>query len=368
MKKNLIRKIILISIPVAVLIAAAIIYMVSKQPQNENFEYGKVEKVLEEADKVLENKYERFTLPDEIDVGPAKNAYIITTTEDVEEDIQEKTRKLSRKLYGVEPENIILDESHTKNCEAEVQVGDDIACFFYYVGGTFGCGFGYNTELADYYAEKAYLLGSDKTEGVSYKLKDGEMSVDGAVDMAYNYIKDNLMEFLPNNSDIKPVSVSVFKANETDYCYCVKLENVIEGIPVSSSGMAVPEEYTLFPQVVECWIYRGDRVEFFWNSYHRMIGEKEKVGKIITLESAFENLDKELAPNINYKFLNISLKYCCRTEDNNSSEFEYRPTWCFVTASYNGTNAMLNPQVVVYVDAVSGEIYCFDGNTGRFVF
>lgn len=360
------KKTIIISGAAAALLAVGAVIFFTRDKNTVNFKYGKVEDVVKNAGSVLGNTYQNFTLPDDFELCFDEKLYTFTAIRDAKADPEEKIRELSQKLYGEVPDNISPYDS--RSYDAEMNVNGESVDFIYYTSNTFGFGYGRNLSLSSIDGCEKYLLGYDSIDGVSYRLADGDMKVSEAVDLAYKHIKENLMEFLPSNSDVKARTVTVFKSEKNDYCYCLTFENVFEGVPISSVGQICPDEEFMRPQYIECWIYRTDRVEYTWNKYYLNIKDKEQVKKIITLESALEHLEKELAPYSSYKFLDISLEYCSRANESNADEFDFRPMWCFTVQSMIGNNANTDLRKVIYLDAVTGEIFCYNSETGQFVF
>ena len=366
MKRRCIKKKIIIGGVVIAVLSAVLVLIFTREKNNQAYEYANVQKAIDSADNVLGNTYQNFTLPDDFEICCDEKLYTFTASRDIKVDQTEKIRELSQKLYGKIPDEISPYEA--EGYTAQLNTKEEIVDFLYYSTNTFFVGYGRSSGLSNYNGYEKYLLGSDNIDGVSYKLEDGDMQVLEAVDMAHRYIKENLMGFLPNNSDVKPKAVSVFKSDKNNSCYCVTFENVFEGVPISSVGGIIPYDEFMRPQYIECWIYRRDRVEFTWNKYYLNIKDKEQVKEIITLESALRHLEKELAPKSNYEFLDITLEYCSKASDTNAAEFDYRPMWCFTVDSMIGTNANPNPRTVIYLDAISGEIFCYNDKTNEFVF
>lgn len=358
----------------AIVVVFVCVYFVSVRSKhydieyNSDFEYAEISAVLEGAEKVLGNTYENMTLPDKLNIAQGEKLYVISACALGDADSKNNIKKLCKTVAGVEPDTLTPAVSDPEDYDAEAV--NDFApwSFSYYDNNSFN--FYYiNADLDNttYSYEKSHRVAMEDISGVSYKLFGEEYSIEQAVKFTENYIRNNLSEFMPDTDDVRAQEVFVFK-NGDGYDYSILLQHMVDGFPISTTGAVALDSGYMRGQLLQVKIARPDIINTLSNRLYCKFKEKKEVDEIITLESALDYLEGYLAPNSQYEISEITLEYCAKCDDYNDYDFEYRPTWCFTIGEYQGDIATLRPKKMLYVDAVSGEVYCYDSELNTFIF
>lgn len=328
--------------------------------KNKGLQYAAVDEAIKSADNVLGNTYQNFTLPENINITVPDKLYTIKADLVDGCDRNEMIDKLTDVvLPGYKGTGTLTEEDDGKVAKCAYDNADVPATIWYYESGTFIYGRSPLTEPEGMFNNgKQYIIGKDDLSD-SYILNGDQYSVKEAVDYAEKYVRENLMPFLPNDTDVKAESACAFKADETNYWIYVELEHYIEGCPLSTVGEPWLEHPFMRPSKLIITFDGKDKISQIANECYSHFAEKKEVDEILTLEAALKHLEKELAPNSSYTFKDVKLAYCARVDDVFKYEYEYRPTWCFTTRYGYASNAEINPREVIYVDALNGDVYCY---------
>lgn len=365
-----------LTVSVCVLTAVAVlsvcVYLFAIKPNlieyNPDFEYAEISEVIKNADNVLGNTYENMTLPDKLNIAQGEKLYVISASSLGDADSENNIKSLCKTVAGVEPKSLTPAATDPEDYDAEAENNFAPWRFSYFDNNSFNYYY-INTDLDNttYSYEKSYNVAMEDISGVSYKVFGEEYPIEQAVEFTENYIRENLSKFMPDTDDVRAQEIFVFK-NGDGYDYSILLQHMIDGFPISTTGAVALDSGYMRAQLISVKIARPDIINTLSNRLYCKFKEKKEVKKIITLESALDYLEGYLAPNSQYNISEITLEYCAKCDDYNDYDFEYRPTWCFTIGEYKGDIATLRPKKMLYVDAVSGEVYCYDSELNKFVF
>lgn len=315
------------------------------------------------------------------DYKPEK-AYILTniTTNAYDfkkgaEEIQDKAPKLFKAFYGDR-----FDESccsFLKLNELETFIQENYS--------------GKNGETA-YYGVSGYMLIDDQgvfaditrnciidetyfykdSPDKAIKLTDGEITLKAAAQKVQDYYNTVLSEHR-FGFEVRPYKAEIYDYNGSK---ALKIygEKLYEGIPfescISSYTRRDGEKETSYAfSCSESNMLSIDSIFSVKDQGNAIISKVEPVDEIISLKEAVKILKSNLAKNTDYTFMDIKLMYCCKytqnvlnvteedneklkklIEEDNATEYTYRPTWYFIINEENNVSSGIK------VDAITGEI------------
>ena len=381
--------------------------------------FDTVENVTKNAASVLENKYQNIVLPDSIEILVTDKAYTLSASRfDDNVDVTEQVKKLTKVVCGEEPLSLhaygvdpperflntlkragedvdeFLKRWSEENDGADFYEGfkdqkplvDEKRCMIaedpekyrveYWSSGTFSVeNYGeMGTDLNAQSSSYAYDVRKDDLN-VSYSVGGKDYSLADALSFAEEYVNEKLMPFLVNDDLVRADKIYVSESKDAQgqtlgYYYTVTFLHIIDGIPISDCG----EGQMTSPHMVGTQFYitiaLPDRAGLIGNGMYFAVLEKKPVEKLITLSSALAKAEKTLAPYGVYNIKRVSLEYCAREEAVSANAvqedtfYEYHPMWCLtVTEEEQMENGAPSQRTVLYIDAVSGNIYLWNGKT-----
>lgn len=377
MTKQKRQKIIVAVAVIAVIAAAAVWFIFLRGPQyNDNFERKSVKDVIKEANNFSGHTYQNFTLPEEINIDCGDKLYtfpVSKTKDDV--DVSGWVKKLLSDFSGEEQTGELIDVSISSagiKTDPEVDVGKGYYCDYCSDGSFVAC----DNNQDEYYTrknkqsyEKEYILEKDDISGVSYNVAGQDYSIQDAIDFSMKFMDENLSDFFRKDEELVPESVCVVATERDEYYYEIFFQRKYKGCPISTNGeSSYDHEFysSSYLNVCICMPNKVNRTVLYCNG---SFGKETKVKKIITLESALDYLEEYLAQYSGYVMTDISLEYCVLYEDAFDNDSEYRPMWCFtVGSSGSQLSGQYNPRKIIYLDAQTGDVSCYDAGMSQMVF
>ena len=364
--------------------------------------FDTVENVTKNAASVLGNKYQNIVLPKSIDIPIASEAYTFSASRETDDaDVSALLDEFTMDYVGEKPEivhpsgiipkgfdaaisrRLGLEPSYEEPDPEEQQpdidpkyclVADGIDRYhieMYSSRTIFAYLFSdwHYSYLSDY-SSAVYDLASDSIDGISYKVAEQDYPIDEAVSYAEEFMHDTLMKYLINDDAVKPEKVYVFDLKNDNKAYYISLRHYIGDLPVSSSG----EGEMMQPHMAGCELYLAveepGKIGKISNSRYFSVSDKQKIDKLITLESAIAHAESVLAPFEVYKVKKISLEYCAREDScGKQSGYEYHPMWCLTLWESDQHNPyFLEQRKILYVDAVTGAVMLWDDAQHQMIF
>lgn len=333
---------------------------------NSGTENVKVNKAVNNAEAALGNTYQNLVMPEAIEVDKAEKAYILSASRKNESlDVKAQLEKLCEAYTGSKPDSIYRDEGSSNTFIGEINGKYHIE---YSSSNSF-----HAYRLAEWRAEEeklpcaVYDVSNEDISSVSYKVANSDYSLSEALNYAEGFVKDKLMEFMPNDTDISFSKAFVYKSGE-HYFYCFTARHYIEGLPLSNVGTGSIEEAHMNGTEFRIYIDEPGIIGEIRNFRYPYITEKQEVSELISLDSALSYLEGYLAPYGKYDIKNITLEYCSKDNSDKGDSFVYHPTWCFTLSEYDANIYQLEPKKMLYLDAVNKEVFCWDDTKSEFVF
>lgn len=377
--------------------------------------FDTVENVTKNAASVLGNMYQNIVLPDSIVIPVVDKAFTMTASRYADPDavnVRQMLNEFAMMYVGEEPEYVhpegmepvevaearlkyrgIPSEDYSKYIdyeELEKQrkkytdtvnslVGEGIGKYYLevYSAGTFYC-----SKTSDWLCRRSndnalytYDLRKDDITGVSYKVAEKEYLLTDALVLAENFMKNGLMPFLKNDDEVKARRIYVFENfgiegdyygySEGNYRYVITFDHIIGGLPLSKTGNSQMPYVHMVGSDLLIEIAVPGEISEVSNKMYPYIREKKECDKLITLSSALDRVEKELAPLEVYNVKEVTLEYCAVeegvTEERKNTVFEYRPMWCLTLGESQAHHwAQLEKRKVLYIDALDGTIRLWD--------
>lgn len=361
------RKIVAIFVLLLIIILGIILIVIFKSKnEKEKSIYVSISDAVKTATDVVGNQYQNLEIPDNIDIDGIEKAYIISANRSSKEtDIRSQLDKLSIAYTGQKPDTVYQSEDNVNT-----MIGEITGKYYleYSSSNTF-----HAYRLSDWRAEEerepteVFDLNKDDITSVSYKVANQDYLLSEAVACAEDFINNNLLQFMPNDTELKLSKAYVFKSG-SNYFYCFSGVHYIEGIPLSTVGTGSTDEAHMNGVDFRIYIDEPNIIGEIRNFRYPYFTNKEEVKEIVSLESALSYLEDYLAPYGEYKISNISLEYCSKDNGDNGNSFTYHPTWCFTINKYQTNVYQLEPKRVLYLDAINKEVFCWDDVQFEFIF
>lgn len=359
------RIIILAVCAAAAVVAAVLIKRSAPKPESEPEALG-VQAALEAAPEVIGSSYRNMVLPESIDVGNAEKAYILYADRGgAEEELSDRLEGFSLAFAGQKPDSVYQSPDSPNTLVGEIEGKYHIE---YSASDSF---FAYR--LAEWRAQEerdptaVYDLERDDISAVSYRVAEQDYPLSSARQLAEGFIKTKLMEFMPNDTEIRLCKAYVFRSGE-NYFYCFSGEHYIEGIPLSRAGTGSTDEAHMNGTEFRIYIDEPEVIGEVRNFRYPRVTAREEVGELVTLSAALSYLEEYLAPYSSYEIQRITLEYCSKDLGDSGNSFVYHPVWCFELSTYPTNAYQLEPRRVLYLDAVNKEVFCWDDSKAEFVF
>lgn len=312
---------------------------------------------------VSNKSYNKFALPQSIEISEIKNAYMLDCNSPKNSISNDTVLEIYKAFYG---------EKYNNNNVTY----DDNDGILYSAGENTSTYWGYDISLFsdDYYSyetdsAKQYDAFTDKDESISFRGKT--ITIQSLSDEINSGLKNILSPFYPGY-DIKVESLSILGDNVEFTCSLSK-DNISfqyapsEYLSYDNNNMT----YWLFSSV--SGIYGINGFKMIQASPQNIITDSSAISEIVPIDEAVAILDKELAENIDFEFTDIRLMYCCLTaqpiidrmheekqkqseedtEEYNMKTKEYVPMWCFEIQS---TPESISKQYIK-INAVTGEMF-----------
>ncbi len=371
--KNKNTRILLVVALLLIVIAAVILYLILGRGKygNDGLERKPVAEAVSEAKNVLDNTYENFTLPDDFVIVCGDKLYDITVNScnNADNDAKKLAFDLATAFSGV-----TVDESNMSEVYHQDVPNIYSGVYEEHMFSTQGDGYynilataeeyGFHNRNFDHDNPKEYIIGKDTIEGISYNVGGEEYLLTDALNFVTDEFNTKYKSFCPGCDGITPYGIYVFSTTDTgESYYVIAFELIYKGTPLMKEGY-VEDLFNegIFGFVCEFQIQKPNDCSSF-TIYPPYPTEEREIKEIITLESALEHLEINLAPNSNYEISEISLKYCRYFENTNATTMSTSPYWCFTVQTGGSERGYYSPRKVIYVDAQSGDIYCYNSIT-----
>lgn len=371
------KLVIVIVVLLAILAVAGIIIHIYSQrylrfDKNDRFEYLPVKEAVAQAEKVEGREYQNFTIPENIDITAGDKLFTFTSyskggMSDQNSYAKKKVIELSKAFAGQEP-------LETENFTAGGYYGfiGERYFFEYHSSDSFTASDDdvmreYCVDAQDEY-EKVYKIGVDDISSVSYKLAGKDYSIQEALDFCTDYINNELAPFFQDDITTKPYAVYVMPNTKGEYYYSIIYNLVYKGTEFSNFGRASMAEDFMMETYFHIEIAGDGLVNTCSVHSSRFRKDEKEVREIISLESALDYLEDYLAQYSGYEMTDISLQYCTRRDDIFIDEAETRPMWVFTVSEYPSRYGDWSLGRYIYLDAISGDVFCYDSSKVDFIF
>ena len=316
----------------------------------------------------MNNTYENITLPKSITLPDTQTLSVISA--DQSKDDTSKCSEMCMKLLNTlsskkrNPDDGVLraDESNYTYDDF-----DDYSCR-YFSDNSFLIWNTHSIEEKIFDANKEKILYTNDTNfyETKYNIDGTQYSVKEATDFANDFIDKNIMQFF-NKDEGLVLDCVIVVANKdgTTYDYLLRYAHTIDGIPVSTAGGFIMEEYSMRPSYLEVAIDSPNHIAQIENyAYYNVVKAEKLEDKFITLEASLENVEEYIAQYNIQEITEISMEYCSVYYQNEEHTFEYRPMWRFTVGEVS-RDMVLYARKSVYVDMVTGEIITFNDMDGN---
>lgn len=312
---------------------------------------------------VSNKSYDKFALPQSIEISEIKNAYMLDCNSPKNSISNDTVLEIYKEFYTdkFDKTNIAYDENggilYTAGENTSAYWGHDISLFSEdYTGG--------ETEIG-----KNYDAYANKDDTISLGGKD--MTVKSIAEEINGGLKRILLPYY-QGLDIKVESLSVVGDDIEFACSLL-----YDGIPFQYA----PSEYLshdannmvywMFSTV--SGVYGSGGFKMIQAAPPMTVTDKSELNELVSVDEAVKLLDKELAEYIDYEITDITLMYCCltsqptidRTNTDNEQQAEslteeynmkaktFTPMWCFEIQS---TPESISKQYIK-INAVTGEMF-----------
>lgn len=314
-------------------------------------------------------------LPDNITMQTLEEVYTFETVFSKPEDHAAESRALFRGFFG------------KSYAESGIDFNEKLLGYYYNNGkdqGTYrGSNFnmqkasvaGVQTERS---SENAFLIGRDDGRMLDGIFPEAELTVSDIAGGIPEELFGVLGSIYPD-FEIRPYSILGLTAGMENFAL-LHLGLEYKGLPVQSFPSSLfnrfiegserkLESYTF--SYIEAEFDKNGELVFLGNGGPLKVVSSKKQDEIISLASAIELLDSELAENIEYEIDDVQLMYCCKTvypeiyveeigdekvlelnDELDKIPLERVPTWCFIGSYKNGWQFAWS----LKVNAITGEI------------
>lgn len=343
--------------------------------------YSDLNDIYQDIDALYEEKFQNIKLPDSISTEQPKILYSFQTVPNRRSDTEETKQLLSAlvsDLYGACEQSYISLDTYSSpfykyvspNGDIYAKIGSDmkyINCAQNLSDGTESNSF-WNLALQGKRAT-FHMNGGDLIAGKTYMLHGTKYGLTDARDYA-DQLVNNILQYTGYDS-AELNTIHVCDVNSKDQLLFFEYEFMLDGIPVNVYG----DEHGGNANIVRTGLYiemeepnRFSSIE----AHHSAIIEKkqELSGPFITLESALRLAEYYLAPEYIYQIADIDICYSSIADYSTPTDvYYYTPSWRIVLkeASYTDGNVInaANPNIVLYVDMLSGKICIYDMINGK---
>lgn len=348
--------------------------------ETDSFEKTRISQLYDGYEELQGKKYSGFTLPQIIEKPTFDSLYRFPDRRGGSEipSEEENTIKLFKRCFGDKYDNNALDvnENWDKSKTYSLFLPDGTGAVVLHgfpvsiIKDPSGNLLTSNFELLNTYT------GSERDKTV--ELRDGRCTTGELLDGIGKCLERDILPSI-GGFDIYPLSIHNCK-NSDGICYAeIEYGIKYKGIPLEDkSAMFISQQRSGYQVITSYSIstlsvvtaYRTD-YSVFSSTFSDQYPLVEELSEAISLDSAVQLLQKELAPNINLEFDSVELKYCCKitaptltvTDKDKDSQILadygeiktafFEPTWCFYyRKSYDGNSI----QEAVKVNAITGEI------------
>jgi hypothetical protein len=340
--------------------------------QSDTAEFTPVEQIYDGYEELQGKAYDSFKMPEAIDVSEVSELYSFTCESKSQTDFDVESKQFFKAFFGE-----AYDEN---NCdydgESTYSYTTDDGNAAYFTEGTPISGYKENCPMVSTdYSEYIGRYSATKDSEQVLEL-DGEKCTVGEVCDSLSSFIDEAFYPLYGDFEIYPLDVDYFFTASSKYAVEITCGIKYKGVPLEDyfSPMFVTEERNGYevatsysPSHMIFDLYGKDNITFFNSRFASRNIKTTELSEIISLKSATELLQNELAQNSNYQFEEVKLMYCCKStypiatddEELNSkmqADFAdvepapFEPTWCFFWYTDDGSRQ------AVKVNAVTGEI------------
>ena len=339
-----------------------------------------IEDVFKNAEETMSKERSCFTLPKNIDMTVPQKVYKLTlgydnTSQDVEV-LKQTAETLAHDFFGDDFDN--SKSIVTDNFRYDYENGNNY--LFYDMFGSFSAikdqdEYCDPTEITSY---EYFYCGRDDISK-EYSIGDKKSTVDKACEFAEKYINKGF-EKIRHGFVLYPYSAGVYDnpktgQKEIQVTLAFKYEDV--SIDMNDSDLFYTDDKTFSYYLNPCCtitMTSPETVSAVRSNLNYELKSKQELEEIISFSEAVDILERELAANAYFEFVDCKLLYCHRKQQiqqdkpmsadeiviDTTEKFEFTPTWCFYIDIVNQTNK----QEMIYkmtaktirVDALTGEI------------
>lgn len=340
------------------------------------------EHILDGFDKVFEQKYSKFTLPD-------KNTVHIEQPEGAYNLVLEYTNKDKSIKWAEEKSAQILNTFNKDKNVKIINKDDYVFDFGEWSIDLFGnikySLFGdENYDVNDYFCDMAtdvegvYINRIDNIKDAAFKMDNGKFNIEKAAANCKE-MSDKIDKITGNNLKNKVKNAFAFKTQTDNIAYEINIQKFYKNVgfldintrfnPLGLDPLS--DDYFIHDLKDTFTLASDDNIISMFSSFDSYnIIESEELKKVYSLQGAVNKLENELANNIQLEFDDIEFMYFNISQvqdlsDENVQPYDAldgskvtkcNPAWFFVIDLDEIRDADLHPRGYVMVDAVTGKI------------
>lgn len=203
--------------------------------------------------------------------------------------------------------------------------------------------------------EKTYYIPDDDVSGVSYKLYDGEVNLQDAINYVEEHIKSDYNFAGSEYLDYKVFRVDVRRLDETTYYYQFKIKACYDGISFNKdAALSMTEEGYPIAESHIVSMYENESLGYIWASCHSY--DYLELGKeyteYITIEEACRVVDEKLTNETAFEVDTIELLYltefCFESEADIGAKVD--SVICYPVYHFSVKNPSLSGYTAIYFD------------------
>lgn len=338
--------------------------------------------ILNEYDKIFEQEYSKFTLPnkDRVNISIPEGIYTLT----VGYKNSNKDVKWAENLF----KNLVNKFYHDKNPIVE---NKDNIIFSYGNIASIGL-FGdigmlekdfnitkympsdnFEAEVESYWLNRMSNISNTNNDNMDFSLSE-------AVDLCDTFFNKDYKNCF-SDFTLKPKDVNLLKYDNEEYAYYMICESVYKGVPLQENydNFTFSEDVYGTVSLQTHVLLQNHNVKFVSSPERFTVIKEQPVDKILSLQGAVNQLEEQLANNYRLNFDGIELMYEAYDEtprislvnedsdfekdlynlENGKRNFTYTPVWCFMIDSDTdnfGNKQFYHYREYITVNAITGEI------------
>lgn len=208
--------------------------------------------------------------------------------------------------------------------------------------------------------KKQYEINTETDLSETYPLCGNYISIAEALSFAQNTIKEGKIPYIcAAGCKTQPISVEVFKFDETHYGYIFKIQIIYDNVPIDATKTAsyANPEGDICPISIDFFTFTGNTVDWIWTTpLNGESAEKEECSMLISYEEACTVLSEELSPDFIFEVESAELNYSLKIVQEGENAGNYIiPTWRFRVVDLSGFNDF--SVLYIYIDAETKDLY-----------